>query len=489
MNYQWLWIGLVILICLLLFFAALYKLVQRGYRGKPAGGTVQEASERTEPRSRPRPKPAKQMQSEPSLSRSLPDLQGPSLDPALLRSRPLRKPALPTQSEPSLGRSLPLQQGSPHDPALVRSHPLRKPALPTQPEPSLSRTPLPLPQSFSAADPQRPQPAAPAPIQPVAHDALPAIEPVAAQPASPAGAPSTAVDSGQDMERAAIDQDASGFPDLKVSDLPEEFCYTARLVCPAPGFEAMQLHEMSADIIQQLRLQKHQFLLGWSANGQWQSLRSDGRYLYAVWAVPLCDGASALTGNDLSAIVRCVQTWMRRVGGRALLPPLPEVAERISQAEEFVRQCDQIIRTNLVAFKEDNAQPQSCGAILDIAFSYGMEEVDGRIEKRVNSETVYIMRGGKGDDLGSKSPDRKLTKLYLELVVPRVTRPRKCCEDMFDFAGKLGRVLGFRLVDDAGGTVPEEQIVGCLERIDDIVATLHEHGIKPGSKVARALFS
>ncbi|MCY4325069.1 MAG: hypothetical protein OXC81_03490 [Betaproteobacteria bacterium] len=278
------------------------------------------------------------------------------------------------------------------------------------------------------------------------------------------------------------------FPALSANDLPEHFYYVARLSCPAPGFAAAQMREMSADIVKQARLQKHQLLLGWDG-GKWQSLRSEMKYRCVVWCIPLCTRTTCIENEEIAAVTRCIRTWMQRTGGQAQLPVVKDVKESLQQVHEFCEPVDAIFAVRLVAMAEDNAKVHSCAQILEIAYAHGLENVEGRIERRLNSETLYSMRAANGDELGSKSPDRKLASIVLELDVPRVTRPRESCEEMFEFAGKLARVLGYRMLDEKGQQIEKQDEQECLLWIEDVVLALREQGIKPGGRLARALFS
>ena len=326
-------------------------------------------------------------------------------------------------------------------------------------------------QEFPAASPPRQEERAEVDAPP------PAASPAAADEADPAAA--------GDGDEAAGDGDS--FPALSAHDLPERFYYIARLSSGAPGFAAAQMLEMSADIVRQARLQKHQLLLGWEG-GRWQRLRSESRYRHVAWCIPLCTRSTGIEDGEIAAVTRCIRNWMQRTGGRAQLPQVQEVGASLQEVHQFCEQVDLIVAARLVAMAEDNATVRTCSQILEIAFAHGMENVDGRIERLLNSETLYVMRAANGDDLGGKSPDRKLASIVLELDVPRVTRPRESCEEMFALAGKLSRVLGYRMVNEEGNRIERQHEQQCLQMIDDIVLALREQGIKPGSRLARSLF-
>ena len=306
-------------------------------------------------------------------------------------------------------------------------------------------------------------------------------------PAPMAPAPEAGQGRVDESAAAAAEAGDDEFPALAVNDLPEKFYYVARLSCKPPGFAAAQMREMSADIIRQAHLQKHQLLLGWDG-GKWQTLRSEMKYRFVVWCMPLCTRAVRIENDEIAAVTRCIRNWMQRTGGLAQLPPVSDVEANLQEVDEFCEHVDQIVSARLIAVAEDNAKVRTCSQILEIAYAHGLESVEGRIERRLNSETLYVMRSANGDDLGRKSPDRKLASIVLELDVPRVTRPRESCEEMFEFAGKLARVLGYRMVDEEGEQLERQHEQQCLQMIEDIGQALREEGIKPGSRLARALF-
>ena len=134
--------------------------------------------------------------------------------------------------------------------------------------------------------PGAPAPAAPAP------ESQPAPEP---QPPAAPAPPAVAADDGDE------------FPPLDGSKLQELYYYLVRMQFKQ-GIDATAIHQLATSIEDEVRLRRHQTVLGYSRkSGQWETPRPGNSYRELVWGVPVCNRASKLGGDALPQLVRAIQ--------------------------------------------------------------------------------------------------------------------------------------------------------------------------------------
>lgn len=320
--------------------------------------------------------------------------------------------------------------------------------------------------------PGAPAPAAPAP------ESQPAPEP-APEPQPPAAPAPPAV--------AADDDDE--FPPLDGSKLQELYYYLVRMQFKQ-GIDATAIHQLATSIEDEVRLRRHQTVLGYSRkSGQWETPRPGNSYRELVWGVPVCNRASKLGGDALPQLVRAIQGLMRKYKGVAHYPAKADVEQRMDAVEQFCQIADKRVDALLVAVATEGGVAHKGGDVVDLALAEGLEEIDGELRRQVNGETWYTLTNGKPQELTSKSPDRRIARLVASIDFPHVSDPLAAYDEMFKLASKLARVLRFDLVDAHGVPLDEDGIQGTREDMRELIDYMREQGVPPGSKLARALFS
>lgn len=319
-------------------------------------------------------------------------------------------------------------------------------------------------------------PGAPAPAEP---ESQPASQPDPAPPPAPAAA----------ARPAAVAEAEDEFPQLDGSKLQELYYYLVRMQFKQ-DIDATAIHQLATSIEDEVRLRRHQTVLGYSLkNGQWETPRPGNSYRHLVWGVPVCNRASKLGGDALPQLVRAIQGLMRKYKGVAHYPAKADVEQRMEQVEEFCQMADKRVDALLVAVATEGGVAHKGGDVVDLALAEGLEEIDGELRRQVNGETWYTLTNGKPQELTSKSPDRRIARLVASIDFPHVSDPLAAFDEMFKLASKLARVLRFDLVDADGTPLDEEGIQGTREDVRDLIDYMRDHGVPPGSKLARALFS
>ena len=277
------------------------------------------------------------------------------------------------------------------------------------------------------------------------------------------------------------------FPAFSSDILLEEFHLCAWLKADGSPIPGLLLRDMAADILKKVKLKKRQTMLGHSERS-WETVLTEGKYRYALWAVPLRSNSVFLTTEEYASIGMTIRYWMRQANGRADIPPLAEIEE----AQEWIRQFSEKINLDidifLIASTRDGASSQTCGRIIEIASAHGLEEIQGQLLRIERGEQQFHLCCTTGDQLGSLSPDRPIASLWISMKVANLIRPRQTYEEMIDFARNLSRVLNFRMVDADNNDIDEEHIAMGLEKVQEIAAELAELRVKAGSELARALF-
>ncbi len=337
-------------------------------------------------------------------------------------------------------------------------------------------------------DDRREQPAAPAgadeagtaPGDPAGDDAVAAT---LAQQASAGEAPDPAVRASMLQKKDDV------FPDINNDKLNEFFYYAVR-VTVEKLIHTQAAQQLMHKLAQQAGLQMYQLMLGYdTATERWVNLRPDASYRHLIWAIPLCNRKKRIDGAALAAIVTIFQDAMRTIGGVAEFVSHADIQERLEQVDEFCNFVDHKVSLHLLADRKDQGIPRRCGDIISLALSEKMEEIDGKLLRMASGEIWFRLYAGNGEEIVAKSPDRKLASLILEMDFPHVSNTDSALQEMFTLAGKLARVLGFRLVDTQHQAIDEARISELQEGIRELRAYMQDWGVRPGSKLARALFS
>lgn len=301
----------------------------------------------------------------------------------------------------------------------------------------------------------------------------PAVEAADAPPPAPAAAP----------EPPAGDEP---FPPVESDRLQERFYYLARMRF-AQGIEMMGAHQISEAMANEAGLRLHQTTLCYSReNGRWELPRSERSYREMVWGVPLCNRRTKLSEELLPAIVKVLQSQMRKHRGVADFPAKADIENRLAAAEEFCEAVDKKLTATLIAVAADGGEPRKSGDIFDLALAEGLEEDGGgALRRQVNGEAWYALSAGEK----LRSPDRKVARLEAVLDFPHVSEPIAAYDDMFELMGKLARVLKFQLVDNAGEPISADGIAETRRYLMDLESAMRAEGVQPGGRLARALFS
>ncbi len=317
--------------------------------------------------------------------------------------------------------------------------------------------------------------AAAAPPPPVPPEPEPEPQPAPEPAPAPAPAPPPPA--------AAADEE---FPPVESDRLQERFYYLARMRFEH-GIEMMGAHQISEAMAKEAGLRLHQTTLCYSReNGRWELPRSERSYREMVWGVPLCNRRTKLSEELLPAIVKVLQSQMRKHRGVADFPAKADIENRLAAAEEFCEAVDKKLTATLIAVAADGGEPRKSGDIFDLALAEGLEEDgDGMLRRQVNGETWYTMSTGEK----LRSPDRKVARLEAVLDFPHVSEPIAAFDDMFELMGKLARVLKFQLVDNAGAPISADGIAATRGYLMDLESEMRAEGVQPGGRLARALFS
>ena len=293
-----------------------------------------------------------------------------------------------------------------------------------------------------------------------------------------------------DMQKhPAVEDEKDRFPEISSEQLNEFFYYVVRVTMHNKTHTAV-VRQLGQKLSLQAKLQMHQLLFGYDdKKGVWENPRSESSYRYLIWAVPLCNRKSHIEGSTIAAIVTVFQDAMRSHGGNADFTPQPDIDQRLVEVNEFCDRVDHKVTLMLLANREDKGTPRRCGDIISLAQSEKIEEIDGSLQRVMNGEVWFRLYAGNGGEIANKSPDRKIASLVLEMDFPHVSSTETALQEMFVLAGKLARVLRFRLVDANQDAINEENIEDIKQYILELRGYMQEFGVRPGSRIARALFS
>lgn len=282
---------------------------------------------------------------------------------------------------------------------------------------------------------------------------------------------------------------AEDIPRLSEDILNEYYYYTVRATIDK-GLVGAAALQMATELIHKSGLERYQVILCQEKEtSKWEKPRPDKSYHHLVWAVPLCSRTNTITGQEMANVVRVIQDHMRKVGGVARFPSHLEIQDRLAKVTEFCEAVDCKMILALLARKEDGGQPQKCGDIIELAKHEKMEEVDGHLVRMSNGEVWYTLDGGTGEHLGRKSPERCIAKLVLCMDLPLVSQPEEAFDEMYGVARKMGRVLGFSMADEDNVAIDDAVAHEVREYVAQTCTYMREKGVRPGSKLARSLFT
>ena len=278
------------------------------------------------------------------------------------------------------------------------------------------------------------------------------------------------------------------FPDLDQSKLQYNFFYTVRM-----RFDESVSTTRILDLTQTLaRAATNMFQTTFcydQQNSIWETPRPGRSYQFLAWSIPLSNRTTHLNKNNVASIVSVIQKAMRSFKGQAEFPPHNDIERRLHLVEEFCDAVDHTVSVGLQAMAKSGGQPQSSGDIVALAENWGMEMIDNQLRKVANGETWFTLVGGSGKDFGSNSPDRKVASLIVSLDFPHVSSPIDAFDAMFEFCGRLARVLRYEIVDGEGKVIEQENISLLREHMLGVRSYMVDRDVTPGSKTARALFN
>ena len=278
------------------------------------------------------------------------------------------------------------------------------------------------------------------------------------------------------------------FPSIDTEILNAHFYYVVRMAIPK-GMTGITAIKMASTIVNKTGTKRYQVLFGYVAEDRnWEKPSPDSTYQYLIWAIPLSSRHSNINDKEKALIVRVVQDQMRRMEGVAEFPAHQDVNQRLEEVDKFCDDADLRLNFYLVS-KEGGGQPSKVSDVIELACHEKMEEVNHRIVRMVNGEFWYALDAGEGEPLGGKSPDRRLARLMLWMDVPHVSNTESAFDEMSLLSRKLARVLNFSLELENGEPVTDEMLEETRAFIVNICAYMREKGVRPGSKLARALFT
>lgn len=279
------------------------------------------------------------------------------------------------------------------------------------------------------------------------------------------------------------------FPAIGSDQLNDFFYYVVRVTVPKK-IHTKVIWQLAQKLAKQAGLQMYQLMLGHDPEiGVWENPRPDKNYRHLVWAVPLCNRNTHISGSIIASVVTVFQDTMRKVGGIADFSSQNDIQKRLEKVDEFCNHVDHKVTVYLLASREDEGMPRRCGEIISLALTEKIEEIDGSLLRMSNGEVWFRLYAGNGEEIVSKSPDRKVASLVLEMDFPHVSNTDDALREMFALAGKLARVLRFRLVDASQNTIDDAHIEEIQQEIMELREYMLHQGVRPGSKLARALFS
>lgn len=315
-------------------------------------------------------------------------------------------------------------------------------------------------------------------------------EPVVSPEPAEVPAPVIAPEPVASTEPTSTDKEISldDFPKLNADVLNEHFYYVVKIMV-VKGMQGATTLKMASELVNKTAVERYQVILGFDdGNKDWEKPRPDKSYTYLVWAVPLSSRNSKMTAEERAIYVRVIQDQMRKLAGVAKFPAHQDIEERLEDVDQFLDKVDLAFEIHLIA-KEGSGKPQKAGDIIELAQFEKMEEVEGRIVRLVNGEKWYELNAGNNEKLGRKPPERPIASLSLFMDVPHVSNTESAYDDMFKLAEKLARVLNFVLVDYNNDELNAELLQENRNYVMYCCAEMIQRGVRPGSKLARALFS
>lgn len=128
--------------------------------------------------------------------------------------------------------------------------------------------------------------------------------------------------------------------------------------------------QLAQKLAKQAGLQMYQLMLGHDPEiGVWENPRPDKNYRHLVWAVPLCNRNTHISGSIIASVVTVFQDTMRKVGGIADFSSQNDIQKRLEKVDEFCNHVDHKVTVYLLASREDEGMPRRCGEIISLALT------------------------------------------------------------------------------------------------------------------------
>lgn len=478
MSDSWEKIAIVILFALSPFILyGVYRLMQPAARPEPGAGAPDDEK--------------------------MPEAQPEPAAPPRAAAKPRREKARVTRSGLDPARSEPSFQGgeavAPQAQLAQTEHSFEPPPSPAGRAAAAATSAPPPPAPNGPGDPSEPDAVAapaPRPVEVREEDVPPAAGAQAQAMSSDGDAGST-----QDGEQPAATAAAKGgqgaadqatasdrFPELDDSKLQYNFFYTVRISL-AQGVSTTAILDLKQTLTKAAPKMFQTTFCYDEQHRLWETPRPDRSYRFLAWSIPLCNRSVHLNKDNIASIVSVIQKAMRGINGHAEFPPHNDIERRLHLVEEFCDVVDQTVSVVLRASTASGGQPRSTNDILDLAQSWGMEEVGSQLCKIDNGETWYTLGAGNGKAFGSSSPERKVASLVVALDFPHVSRPLEAFDEMFEYCNKLAKVLNFQIVDTRGKPIEQDHVAALRTHMLGVRNHMIEHEVIPGSKTARALFN
>ncbi len=294
--------------------------------------------------------------------------------------------------------------------------------------------------------------------------------------------------------------DSRSEPSLGQRPIPPVTADTEAPIVPLPHSRVDYVIELSTDepasasgMQQAWAGVEHRFprrtrLAAW-LDGQWVSVRSDGRYDRFQAALQLVSRKGVVGESELLEFRSGVETLASRLRLSAAAPEMRDALEAARALDHVCANADIQVAFHVVAQPgaafagtKLRAAAEASGFVLGPDGRFTLEDEAGR--------ELYALSSRDGTPFSATTmKDATPEALTLSMDVPRAPETQRTFDSMVRFGKHLANLLGGALVDDNNQPLDERSVTTINLQLAAVRRSLEEQGIAPGSALALRLFS
>lgn len=273
-------------------------------------------------------------------------------------------------------------------------------------------------------------------------------------------------------------------------DLRSDFIVELQLSEPSPASALSGLWQRKFDFGKPVQV-CGLTLAGPSSGPRWERAVAEGPTLYSRFrvALQLVDRSGAVSAAKLADFRDLVLGIAGRIKSEAAVPDVQQAHQAALELDTFCAEVDQMVGVNLVVPGE---RLLSGTRIAEAAALQGMTlEADGAFHLLgAHGHSLFGLINQDSMPFQHHTLATHTTRgLTLLLDVPRIDSPAVQFDRMLAVAHGLARELQLNLVDDHRVVLTEIGLARIREQIVAVEDSMRDHGIAPGSALARRLFA